>query len=92
MRQKISEAEQIVFLGFHFHSQNMALLQAAGPARGGGVHAYATAFERSEADKLIIDGDIRAMLAPRGGSWTVFVERALDCQGLLQDYTSTLMR
>ncbi len=45
MRQKISEAEQIVFLGFHFHSQNMALLQAAGPGRGGSVHAYASEGE-----------------------------------------------
>jgi hypothetical protein len=92
MREQISEAQQIVFLGFHFHSQNMALLRASGPSRGGIVHVYATAVDRSEADKQIIDGDIRAMLAPRGGSWAVFVERTLDCQRLLRDYTSTLLR
>jgi hypothetical protein len=92
MRLKISEAEQIVFLGFHFHSQNMALLHSVAPARGSGVHVYATATHRSDADSRIIDNDIRAMLGPRGGSWTIFVERMLDCNKLLQDYTSTLLR
>lgn len=91
MREELSKAVRIVFLGFHFHPQNMELLLTVPPARGGAVDVYATALERSAADRLIIEGRIRAMLGPRGGSWNVVIDRGLDCKGLLRDYGATLL-
>ena len=91
MRAELSKASRIVFLGFHFHPQNMESLRSIPPARGGDIHVYATAFERSDPDKRIIDAQIRAMLSARGGSLNVAIERGLDCKGLLRDYGTTLL-
>jgi hypothetical protein len=91
MREEISRAARIVFLGFHFHPQNMELLRSVPPARGGSVAIYATAVDRSAADQMIIESRIREMLSTRGGSWNLFVERGLDCRGLLKDYAATLL-
>jgi len=92
IREEVAEAQRFVFLGFHFHHQNMDLLKASGPGRGGIVNTYATALDRSAADHVLIDGQIRAMLANRGGTWNVFVERAVDCKGLFGDYRATWLR
>jgi len=40
IRQRVADAKRIVFLGFHFHNQNMELLKAPGPNRGDIVNAY----------------------------------------------------
>lgn len=66
MRDEVSAANRIVFLGFHFHPQNMELLKATPPARGSTVHIYATAKDRSQADKVLLDGKIRTLLQERG--------------------------
>ena len=92
IREKIASAQRIVFLGFHFHSQNMELLKATGPGRGGIVNSYATAYDRSEADKALLDRVIRKMLEERGGTWNVNIERAADCKKLFKDYGSTWLR
>jgi hypothetical protein len=92
LREEVGKAERIVFLGFHFHSQNMELLKASGPGRGGTVNSYATAVDRSEADKTLLNKQIRDMLADRGGSWNVFVERDCNCKKLFKDYGATWLR
>jgi len=56
IRQRVADAKRIVFLGFHFHNQNMELLKAPGPNRGDIVNAYTTAYDRSNADVALIDG------------------------------------
>jgi hypothetical protein len=91
IRQRVANAGRIVFLGFHFHNQNMELLKASGPARGDRVHAYATAYDRSNADVTLIDEQIRHMLADRGGHRDIHVEKR-DCKGLFKDYTATWLR
>jgi hypothetical protein len=92
IREHVGNANRVVFLGFHFHHQNMELLKASGPGRGGIVNSYVTALDRSEADKNLIDGLIRNMLSDRGGSWNVHVERNRDCKGLFKDYSATWLR
>jgi hypothetical protein len=92
IREQVGNAHRIVFLGFHFHHQNMELLKASGPGRGGIVNSYATALDRSQADKDLIDGQLRQMLSDRGGSWNVHVERDRDCKGLFKDYSATWLR
>ena len=91
IRQRVAQAQRIVFLGFHFHNQNMELLKASGPGLGGTVFSYATAFDRSDADVRLIDSQIRHMLADRGGTWIVEVEKR-DCKGLFKDYGATWLR
>lgn len=92
LRKYVGDAQRIVFLGFHFHHQNMELLKASGPSRGGIVNLYATALDRSEADKNLLDKQIREMLSARGGSWNVHVELKRDCKGLFKDYSATWLR
>jgi hypothetical protein len=70
----------------------MELLKASGPGRGGIVNSYATALDRSLADKDLIDRQIREMLSERGGSWNVHAEIHCDCKGLFRDYSATWLR
>jgi hypothetical protein len=92
IREQVGNAHRIIFLGFHFHHQNMELLMASGPGRGGMVHSYATALDRSEADKTWIDSQIRQLLSERSGSWNIYVERDCDCKRLFKDYGATWLR
>lgn len=88
--EEISQAERIVFLGFHFHQQNMQLLASLKPARGGDVEIFATALERSRADLRIVDSQIREMLNQRGGSWNVQLHNDMSCAALFKEYATTL--
>jgi hypothetical protein len=71
LANKVSAAERIVFLGCHFHEQNMKLLRAALPAKGSEVSVYATGIQRSQSALQEIESQIREMLGPRGGTWRV---------------------
>jgi hypothetical protein len=86
MAEWMSEAERAVYLGFHFHDQNVEVLRTVEPARGGTVKVYATAFARSTSDIQIIDWQIRQGLAARGGSWNTVVEKGVDCVELFREY------
>jgi hypothetical protein len=87
---EVSAAERIIFLGSHYHQQNMDLLKAALPAPGRrGVTVYGTSVGRSISDKRIIQSQISAMLEPRGGSVNYFVDYGLDCSGLFKEFGST---
>jgi SIR2-like domain len=88
--EEISQAERIVFLGFHFHPQNMQLLASSKPARGGTVEIFATALQRSKADLNIIDSQIREMLNERAGSWNIHLHSDMDCVALFKEYATTL--
>lgn len=92
MSEWMSEAERIVYLGFHFHDQNVEVLRSQAPARGGIVNSYATAFQRSTSDVQIIDEQIRAGLNKRGGSWNVYIAKDVDCAGLFREYGTALAR
>ncbi|MCK1716015.1 MULTISPECIES: hypothetical protein [unclassified Bradyrhizobium] len=92
LANKVSNAERIVFLGCHFHEQNMKLLRAALPARGGDVSIYATALQRSSSALMEIDSQIREMLAPRGGGWHVHIDSRWDCKELFREFDTTWSR
>lgn len=92
LADKVSNAERIVFLGCHFHAQNMKLLRAALPARGGDVRIYATAVQRSASAVIEIESQIREMLAPRGGSWHVQIDSRWDCKELFREFDTTWSR
>jgi hypothetical protein len=89
---EVSAAERIIFLGSHYHQQNMDLLKAALPARGGNVSVYGTSCGRSGSDKGIIQDQVRAMLEPRGGEWRLLVDNGLDCTGLFKEFGTAWSR
>ena len=92
LAKKVSGAERIVFLGCHFHDQNMKLLRAALPAKGGEVSIYATGFQRSASAIREIDHQIHEMLIPRGGSCQVHIQGNWDCKELFREFGTTWSR
>jgi hypothetical protein len=88
----VSSAERIMFLGSHYHPQNMELLKASSPARGGQVIIYGTAVDRSDSDIAIISGQIESMLSERGGTHDIRVQRGLDCAGMFKEFGTALMQ
>jgi hypothetical protein len=86
---EVSAAQRIIFLGSHYHQQNMDLLKAALPARGGGVTVYGTGVGRSDSDINIIQSQVSAMLSPRGGAVHHYVSNRLDCSGLFKEFGTT---
>jgi hypothetical protein len=87
MRDLLMRADRLVFLGCHFHKQNMALLQTKqSPKTGGAPAIYATAFNRPSPDIPIIRKRIANVLSGRGTVTT------LDgtCKDLFRDYSVTL--
>jgi hypothetical protein len=89
---EVSTAERIIFLGSHYHQQNMDLLNASLPARGGTVTIYGTSVGRSGSDKIIIQDQVRAMLGPRGGEWLLHVDSGLDCASLFKEFGTAWSR
>jgi hypothetical protein len=60
IRELVVRAGRIVFLGFHFHPQNIDLLLHQKPAA---QFVYATTFQRSEDDKRILEVSLQRFLA-----------------------------
>lgn len=87
MAEWMSEAELIIYLGFHFHDQNVEVLRTVAPPRGSVAGVFATAFARSASDVQIIDGYIRHGLTPaRGTALKIYVAKDVDCVGLFREY------
>jgi hypothetical protein len=90
----IDWAEQFIFLGFHFHQQNMDLLtgKREAPSRPSEqVGAYATHVGRSTAEKDIIATQVSQMLHGRFmGSQSL--KEDIDCNKLFRDYGTTFAR
>jgi hypothetical protein len=58
-------AERVVFLGFHFHQQNVELITPVhGIERKQVKHAYATVVKREEPERALIRDQISRMLVP----------------------------
>jgi hypothetical protein len=77
-----------VFLGFHFHQQNMDLLQPHGV--GGAVHVYATVFDRHAPEVDVIGNQIVTMLRPERQTHIKLED--LKCVELLNHFGTTLLR
>jgi hypothetical protein len=90
MREAVASAERVVFLGFHFHKQNMALITTGGTGRGGSVKVFGTVMNRSGSDVAIIQDQIRRVLAARGGTWEIDL-KGVDCKGLFKEFGTALL-
>src|SRR5262245_16819274 len=74
----ITNFDRIVFLGFHFHNQNVALLQARQNAGARNKQAFPTAIHRSAPDIEKIKNDIKNIAAVG----TPYVGEHWDCSKL----------
>jgi hypothetical protein len=56
LRDLVSAAQRMVFLGFHFHKQNIELISPVpnAPKLRGSIEMFATHVDRSQADKGLI--------------------------------------
>jgi hypothetical protein len=86
IRAEVSAAERIIFLGFHFHPPNMALLKSQG---GLTADVYGTAMERSDPDMQILAREIGRTLGRTGGIRNYLVR--CDCKRLFHEYQTTWM-
>lgn len=92
IRTAVGEAHRIVFLGFHFHQQNMDLLRALPVNLGSAVHVIGTALNRDEPEMHIIDKQIREMLSNRAGQGEIKISPRLDCKKFFKEWGTTLVR
>jgi len=84
IRNAISAANRVIFLGFHFHPQKMDLIKPpiAPSATGDVPMAYATAFHRSSSDLRIIETQIARLRTFSG----VCVDKNWDCAGVFREF------
>jgi hypothetical protein len=94
MHRAINEAARIIFLGFHFHKQNMDLLQISGPVAGSSPAppptAFATTVQRSGAEQQMIHKLISSMPGPDRSAAEIHM-LGLGCKQLFKNYAATWM-
>jgi hypothetical protein len=88
IRQAISNARRVVFLGFHFHQQNIDLLQTENA--GGFVNVYATVVGRAQPEISVIKTQIAQML--RSERQNYIEVQDLRCKEMLDQFGTTLLR
>jgi hypothetical protein len=91
VRGFLGEARHVVFLGFHFHRQNVELVAPKSQGRKIGVkHAYASTFGRSAPEKAVIESQLNAMFHETAQEVWSHLD-ILECGKLLADYGTTLI-
>lgn len=88
IRNQVAEAERIVFLGFHFHKQNMELLQSQTSSTAPRI-IYATVVKRSGAEVAMIKDRVLKMCANRHPAGYELL--GLGCNVLFEHYGTTWM-
>ncbi|MGN6589679.1 MAG: hypothetical protein ACTHKE_05245 [Sphingomicrobium sp.] len=88
MRQALSDARQIVFLGFGYHRQNMTLLSEG--VKGSALRVFGTAKGLSEADRDVVGGQTGQFIKSEYQGYTKAVLPALDCVSFIREYFRAL--
>jgi hypothetical protein len=86
IRTGLDEAERIIFLGFHFHLQNMILISSKSVGSLQISDIFATALDRSSSDIQIILERINSALGRERRALRPHIERHDDCKGLFRNY------
>jgi hypothetical protein len=89
MRLELEKATNLVFLGFHFHRQNIELLKLEG--NKGVRHLYGTVMNRSNADITLIDILLRQLVAPIATETFTHLLKT-DCKGLFAEFGGTFTK
>jgi hypothetical protein len=84
IQDAVCNASRVIFLGFHFHAQNMELIKSPDAHSGAGnQEAYATAFRRSSSDVNLIQEQIQKLRRFRAGC---NISKDWDCAGLFREF------
>jgi hypothetical protein len=89
LRDLVSAAQRIVFLGFHFHKQNIELVspEPNAPQLRGSIDMFATHVNRSQADKdFIFDHRLRRVRHGRTLYPISSVRDECDCAELFKEF------
>lgn len=86
IRNQIASADQIIFLGFAYHKQNIELL--ASEWGGGDQKMIGTAVGISDQDCVVISKDLGSKLQDQsfGASSEVLLDNSVTCQKLFSTY------
>jgi hypothetical protein len=90
IRTQVAEAEVIIFLGFHFHRQNMDLLNITKLAKLESTVVYGTTYGRSGPDIAVITERIYTTLKSRNAFLTL--DGKFNCKELFSEYGATFSR
>lgn len=88
IRQTFQEAEVVVFLGFAYHRQNLAILEPQ--ERCLAKRIFATAFGISGSDAEVVQKDISELLKQDKEKAFINVRRDLKCYNLFSEYWRSL--
>lgn len=86
--EMVSSAECIIFLGFHFHQQNVDLLKSSGPKIETHIRVFATTVGRSAADLRRIEMQISSMLEALTAVRALHISEKLDCKAMFTENAS----
>lgn len=96
MRDEIAQAKLIVFLGIHFHEQNIKLITPT--TRAAAENVFATAFGFSDEDRSVVEDQLGVFLAKKyrdgtylRGDHPIRLQN-LTCNQLFDRYSKTLPR
>jgi hypothetical protein len=90
MHEWVASAQRFIFLGFHFHTQNMELMKCSLPQTGSRPMIYATVLDRSGPDVSMIQRRIEGMLGQ--GRTAQGIETVhFDCKRMFVEYGATWM-
>jgi hypothetical protein len=85
MRQIFAGSVRFIWLGFHFHRQNLELITPPAMRAGAQIELYATTFQRSTADLEVIRSRI-GQLFGSGVSYHRVEYVSTDCRGLFTSF------
>jgi hypothetical protein len=88
MRQALSEAEHVVFLGFGYHRQNMTLLSQG--VKGSARRVFGTAKGLSEADRDVVSGQAGQFIREHYQGHVMPILPPLDCVSFIREYFRAL--
>lgn len=92
IENEMFQAEQIVFLGFGYHDQNMQLMQTEVPI--GVKPIFGTAYKMSNPDVSIITNQINGWLGdlhdPEVSHAPIYIDNGLTCVSLFGHFTKSL--
>jgi len=88
IREEISKAKVIIFLGFGFHRQNMDLLTSG--TRSVVRRIYATSYGMSDPDRNLVQNQLKERLSNPSVTLRIEMPNNLTCKQLFDDYQRSL--
>jgi len=88
---RISRADSLIFVGFHFHQQNVGLITPKRPIKDDRQRAvYATVLGRSQPARDVIEGQVLRMMERSSSAWHRYYED-MKCKDMFLKYDTVFM-